>query len=147
MVLSTETRRSAALSVLMLDLDHFKRINDEHGHLAGDQAIITLARTLQRETRSADAVVRYGGEEFVVVLVDADLTSASATAERIRAAVERAPVTGQGIDLGPVLRTSVGVAAFPDHARDDSGLLAAADAALYRAKAEGRNRVVAARAA
>jgi diguanylate cyclase (GGDEF)-like protein len=145
-VLASAKRRKAPLSALMLDLDHFKRINDQHGHLAGDQAIVALARTLQNETRGADAVVRYGGEEFVVILVDADAAAAALVAERIRAAVERAPVTGQGLELGAILRTSVGVAAFPDHAGEETALLAAADAALYRAKAGGRNRVVVASA-
>ncbi|MBV8759132.1 MAG: GGDEF domain-containing protein [Deltaproteobacteria bacterium] len=139
--LATARRRKAPLSLLMADLDHFKKINDQHGHLAGDQAIVTFARVLQRETRSSDAVVRYGGEEFVVVLVDADATAARATAERIRGAVEQAVVKGNGIDLGPVLRTSIGVATFPDNADDDVALLAAADAAVYRAKGGGRNRV------
>ena len=139
--LATAKRRNAALSLLMIDLDHFKRINDTHGHLAGDQAIITLARTLQRETRSTDAVVRYGGEEFVVLLVDCGGDMAIQTAERIRTAVEHSVVTGSGIELGTVLRASVGVATFPDHAADETALIAAADAAVYRAKAGGRNRV------
>jgi len=139
--LATAKRRKAPLSLLMIDLDHFKRINDQHGHLAGDQAIVTLARTLQRETRSTDAVVRYGGEEFVVLLVDCGGDAAVQTAERIRAAVERAAVSGPGIELGSVLRASVGLATFPEHADEETRLVAAADAAVYRAKAGGRNRV------
>jgi diguanylate cyclase (GGDEF)-like protein len=140
--LASARRRGAPLAVLMVDLDHFKRINDEHGHPAGDAAIIALARCLQAQTRTNDAVVRYGGEEFCVLLVDVAVEAARATAERIRAAIERTAVG----ELGPILRASIGVAAFPDHAGDDAALIAAADAALYRAKAAGRNRVELARA-
>jgi diguanylate cyclase (GGDEF)-like protein len=141
--LASARRRSAALAVLMIDLDHFKRINDEHGHPIGDAAIIALARCLQAQTRANDAVVRYGGEEFCVLLVDVDAATASATAERIRAAIERVGVA----ELGPILRASIGLALFPEHATDEQGLIAGADAALYRAKHAGRNRVELARAA
>ncbi len=138
-------RRNTSIAVLMCDLDHFKRVNDEHGHLVGDQAIVAFARCLQAQTRTTDAVVRYGGEEFVVLLVDVTRDGASATAERIRHAVERVTLSHAGVDHGSILRTSIGVAVFPDHGGDDQALLSAADAALYRAKSAGRNRVELAR--
>jgi diguanylate cyclase (GGDEF)-like protein len=140
-------RRNAPLAVLMCDLDHFKRINDEHGHQVGDHAIAAFASCLRRETRETDAVVRYGGEEFLLVLPDAGAEAAVATAERIRGAVERTSVSHGDLEIGPILRTSIGVATFPDHGADDAALIAAADAALYRAKTGGRNRVELARTA
>jgi diguanylate cyclase (GGDEF)-like protein len=140
--LAIARRRSSQLGVLMVDLDHFKKINDVHGHLVGDQAIVALARCLQAQTRTSDAVVRYGGEEFVVLLLDTDAAGARQTAERIRTAVESTRITFGGIEYGDILRASVGVAMFPDHGSDEQSLLAAADTALYRAKREGRNRVV-----
>jgi len=140
--IASARRRGAPLAILMVDLDHFKRINDEHGHVAGDAAIVALARCLSTQTRASDAVVRYGGEEFCVLLIDTGAEHAQATAERIRAAIERTSVG----DLGPILRASVGVAVFPDHGDDEQALIAAADAALYRAKSAGRNRVELARA-
>jgi diguanylate cyclase (GGDEF)-like protein len=134
-------RRSTPLAVIMADLDHFKQINDHHGHLVGDQAIVALARCLQGATRTSDAVVRYGGEEFVVLLLDVDGPMAAQTAERIRAAIEATPVSFAGQDHGCILRASLGVAMFPEHGEDGDALIAAADAALYRAKRAGRNRV------
>jgi diguanylate cyclase (GGDEF)-like protein len=128
----------------MIDLDQFKSINDQHGHLVGDQAIIALTRCLQAQTRTSDAVVRYGGEEFAVLLIDVTTETALYTAERIRAAVETTHVTVGGIHYGDVLRVSIGVALFPEHGIDEHSLLAAADGALYRAKREGRNRVTSA---
>lgn len=142
--LALARRRGAPLSVLVFDLDHFKRLNDTYGHPQGDRALVAFASCLLAQTRSSDAVVRYGGEEFVVVLADADLPAALAVAERMRRAVE-ATVVGSPADApGNLLRASVGVAAFPGHGEDEATLVAAADRALYRAKTTGRNRVVAA---
>jgi diguanylate cyclase (GGDEF)-like protein len=140
--LALARRRKVSLATLVLDLDHFKRLNDTHGHLVGDRALAAFAACLHGQVRNGDAVVRYGGEEFVVVLVDTPLAAAAQVAERIRAAVEAIVVASPGQIHGQILRASVGVAAYPDHGDDPAGLLAAADRAVYAAKREGRNRVV-----
>lgn len=137
-------RRRASLAVLMVDLDHFKRLNDSFGHAVGDRALVAAVGALQRSVRTSDAVVRYGGEEMAVVLIDTDESGALEAAERARRAIEDVVLT---TDKGPVaVRASIGVAAYPRHGRDQAALFAAADEALYRAKALGRNRVVAASA-
>jgi diguanylate cyclase (GGDEF)-like protein len=125
------------LAVLMLDLDHFKRINDAHGHACGDLVLRQTTQAMQSTLRAGDIVGRFGGEEFVVLLPGADLKQAIGAAERCRAAVERMRIP----DAPYVsITASVGVAAFPDHAEDLDGLLKAADDAMYAAKAKGRNR-------
>jgi len=131
--------RSVAL--LMIDLDHFKRVNDTHGHLVGDDVLRDVARLLLTEARGADAVARYGGEEFLVILPDTDDDGAEVFAERVRERVERHEFHGRD-DAELRLTASIGVATFPA-ARIDTveDLFARADAALYRAKADGRNRV------
>jgi diguanylate cyclase (GGDEF)-like protein len=131
------------LAVLMLDLDHFKRINDAHGHACGDLVLRQTTQAMQSTLRAGDIVGRFGGEEFVVLLPGTDLKQAVGAAERCRAAVER-----MRIAEAPYVSVtaSVGVAAFPDHADDLDGLLKAADDAMYAAKAEGRNRTEPARA-
>jgi diguanylate cyclase (GGDEF)-like protein len=140
--LALAERRDAGLGVLAIDLDHFKRLNDTHGHAAGDRALIATVEAIQREVRSADAVVRHGGEEIVVVLIDTDLSGALDAAERVRGAIAEIKLDS---DRGQVaIRASIGVAAFPDHGRDQQSLLDAADRALYRAKDAGRNRVISA---
>jgi diguanylate cyclase (GGDEF)-like protein len=126
----------------MVDLDHLKRLNDSFGHAVGDRALVAAVGALQRSVRSSDAVVRYGGEELAVVLVDTDVDGAVDAAERARRAIADVVLP---TDKGPVgVRASIGVAAYPRHGADQAGLFAAADEALYRAKAQGRNRVVAA---
>jgi diguanylate cyclase (GGDEF)-like protein len=127
------------LAVLAIDLDHFKRVNDRYGHTAGDHVLRDLASRLQSILRSGDLVTRTGGEEFVVLLPGADGGTAGMVAERVMTAVRRAPFSigpGQAIEV----TVSVGCAAGP--AGPD--LVTAADRALYRAKDEGRDRVVAA---
>ena len=135
-------RLGTQVSLLMLDIDHFKRFNDQLGHPAGDEALRTLVQTLNQRLRGMDFVARYGGEEFAVVLPGADRDSALATAERLRSAVESAT-------FGPSanserLTVSIGVAIYPEDADDASRLLSAADSALYAAKRAGRNTVRAA---
>ena len=131
------------LAVLMLDIDHFKAFNDRNGHPAGDHALRTFARVLEAAIREGDLAARYGGEEFVVMLPGATAADAAAVAERIRAQVE-----ATSIDLAPGHRdqvtVSIGVAMWPTDADERVKLLEVADAALYRAKTDGRNRVVAA---
>ncbi len=135
-------RLGAQVSLLMLDIDHFKRFNDRLGHPAGDEALRALVRTLGQRLRAMDFVARYGGEEFAVVLPGADRGSALATAERLRSAVESATF---GLPASnDRLTVSVGVAVYPEDADDASSLLAAADSALYTAKRAGRNTVRAA---
>ena len=126
------------LGVLMLDLDHFKRINDAHGHARGDVVLKQTTRAVQSMLRAGDIVGRFGGEEFVILLSGADLKQAMGAAERCRVAVAKMEVPD-----APYLSVtaSVGVAAFPDHGEDLDGLLKASDRAMYAAKANGRNRI------
>ena len=134
-------RYDSVVTLLMLDLDHFKRINDTLGHLAGDDALREVAALLAHAVRSVDVVARYGGEEFVIVLPETREEGAVAFAERIRERIaEHAFAQADGSRLA--ITASIGVAAFPAPAVDSvEDLFAAADAALYRAKAGGRNRV------
>ena len=133
-------RHGLPLSVLMLDVDHFKRFNDQHGHAAGDALLASIAQTLQAMTREEDIACRYGGEEFTVVMPETDSVSAQRRAEEIRKAIAATTVLHLRKLLGPNT-ASLGIATFPDGARTPQELLELADAALYRAKAEGRNRV------
>lgn len=139
-------RRQLPLSVLMLDIDHFKRFNDEHGHAAGDAVLAHVASTLQSLVRAEDIACRYGGEEFTVLMPEADAASALDRAEQIRSTIGSAALLHLSGTLGPVT-TSIGVATFPADGSTPASLLAAADAMLYRAKAAGRNRVLHASAA
>lgn len=134
-------RRGLPLSVLMLDVDHFKRFNDTHGHAAGDALLGQVGRQIQGGVRAEDIACRYGGEEFTVVMPELDAAGAVARAEQIRRAVELATVQHLGQQLGPVTM-SIGIATFPGDGTTPELLLQMADATLYRAKAEGRNRVL-----
>jgi diguanylate cyclase (GGDEF)-like protein/PAS domain S-box-containing protein len=144
-MLERETRRCVRseqpLGILMLDLDHFKKFNDTYGHEAGDTILREAASFLSKSIRAEDIVCRFGGEEFVVILPTADLDAAYARAERIRSKLHELTVLHQGQSLG-MITVSVGVASLPLHGTSPDVLLAAADAALYRAKREGRDRVV-----
>jgi two-component system cell cycle response regulator len=135
-------RYDSTLALLMIDLDHFKRVNDTYGHLVGDDVLRDVAQLLSRTIRGSDIVARYGGEEFLVLLPETDEGGAERFAERLREAVEQHEFAK--VSLAEVLKltASVGVAVFPA-ARVESveDLFQRADAALYRAKAEGRNQV------
>ncbi|MQP76150.1 diguanylate cyclase [Stenotrophomonas sp. MYb238] len=132
-------RLQQPFAAMLLDLDHFKRINDTRGHQAGDEVLHHTARTLQRNLRGRDWLLgRYGGEEFVLLLPGVGMEQALALAERLRAALEASPLDRDGGAI--VITTSIGVA-IADATPDLERLLAHADAALYRAKAAGRNRV------
>ena len=134
-------RYSTILTMLMIDLDHFKRVNDTHGHLVGDEVLQETAALLQHLVRSVDVVARYGGEEFVVLLPETTVEGAMSFAERMRERVEATPFHG-GAGTPLSLTTSIGVATYPaSRVESVEDLFAHADAALYRAKAEGRNRV------
>jgi diguanylate cyclase (GGDEF)-like protein/PAS domain S-box-containing protein len=146
-VLERETRRAVraehGLSVIMLDLDHFKRFNDTYGHDAGDTVLREAATLLLKSVRAEDIVCRYGGEEFIIILPMAAFRIAYARAERIREKVHELTLVCRGQKVGEIT-LSAGVAALPEHGVVPAQLLQAADAALYRAKSEGRDCVVAA---
>lgn len=133
-------RYGEPMCFLMLDLDHFKRVNDIHGHLIGDQVLVHVARVFQRLIRGSDLLGRYGGEEFGIILRRCPPTSGLAIAEKLREGLATSPVTlpdGQQIPL----RVSIGVATFPGSGMTATAVTAAADRALYQAKSAGRNRV------
>ena len=128
------------LSILFLDLDRFKRVNDSHGHLVGSETLRSLCRLLERCVRNVDTLARYGGDEFSIVLVDTDHDTALQVADRIRQTVaDHTFEVGSGISLS--LTVSIGVSSCPEHGMDRDQLLEAADRAMYRAKAAGRNRI------
>ena len=134
-------RNNGSVSLIMLDIDHFKRINDTYGHLQGDVVLQKVAIHLQKELRCYDVAARYGGEEFVAILPDTTLKETFQVADRIRLSI-------QGMHLAGALSAeritaSMGIASFPaPHCDDIDGLLRAADEALYIAKERGRNRVI-----
>ena len=144
--LESSERFDRPLSLLIADLDHFKSINDQHGHPVGDEVLVEVAARLRDATRVPDVVARYGGEEFVVLLPGTDAQGAAATAERIRAAVAGVPVASaargpDGAPLRLMVTCSVGVATYPADGRTVAALLRNADAAMYTAKRGGRNQV------
>jgi diguanylate cyclase (GGDEF)-like protein len=140
--LARRQRLNEDVAILLLDIDHFKRVNDTHGHAAGDEVLRAIAAAATAQVRQIDKVCRIGGEEFVVILHDANRSVAAAMADRIRNAVEHGPIA---IDATPITVTvSIGVVVADDDS-DAAALLARADAALYDAKQGGRNRVVIAR--
>jgi diguanylate cyclase (GGDEF)-like protein len=132
-------RADAPLALLLVDLDHFKRVNDTYGHLVGDQVLVGVATTLCNQLRDYDIVGRFGGEEFVVLLPGADTVEACRVAERLRSRVRRLAVPAE--DGSVCVTISVGIALLTAHGQDLIELLAAADLALYRAKESGRDRV------
>jgi diguanylate cyclase (GGDEF)-like protein len=138
------------LAVLLIDIDHFKLVNDRHGHLVGDEALRAIATILRGAIRSKDLIGRFGGEEFVIALPDTDPDDAMVTADRLRSAVAASPLAAMcaGVldepDLDPDtfrLTVSIGVAAYPSDGDGVDGLLLRADRAMYAAKAAGRDRV------
>lgn len=141
-ILTEEEERSRRfghpLSLLMIDIDRFKWINDTHGHPVGDAVLREVARRLADEVRSVDRVARFGGEEFAVVLMEADRGAAFEMARRVCAAIEREPVlVNETLPLN--VTVSAGAASLPDDARTGEALVVAADKALYAAKGAGRN--------
>ena len=150
----SELRREAArakadgmpMCVLMMDIDHFKNVNDTYGHLTGSKTIEEVGACIMNLVRSGDAAARFGGEEFAAFLLDAEIAQALIAAERIRAIVESTEfsVIRQGrASSTHHVTISIGISSFPDDSKDPIELVEMADSALYRAKREGRNRVAA----
>ena len=137
--LSRAVRFSEPFAVVFVELDQMKVVNDRYGHQAGDTVLIELSRRLSEAVREVDVVARWGGDEFTLLLPKTALRGALLLAEKIRGAVVNAPFR---VDNGSLdITISVGVAAYPEHGSSGKDLVAAADAAMYRAKAKGRNRV------
>ncbi len=130
---------SAPIGLIVVDVDHFKRYNDLHGHLAGDAALRAVAEALQSATREQDLVARFGGEEFACLLVDADIETVARIAERMRALVEALPPRRLGNDADTVTLSAGIVSRIPAKGEHADALLREADAAMYRAKRDGRN--------
>lgn len=134
-------REGSSLGIIMLDVDHFKEFNDAYGHEAGDLLLQQVAHFVEMHVRKEDVACRFGGEEFTLILPEDALDKAQQRAEELRAGVQSLVVKYNGEPLGPIT-LSFGVAIFPDHGSTAEALLRAADAALYRAKATGRDRVI-----
>jgi len=134
-------QRGGSAAILVLDMDHFKRINDQHGHLVGDVALKSVGAALADELRGYDAVGRFGGEEFVAVLPDTDVAGAEHAAERLRLRIESLAVPVHGSDETLAVTASIGVALCPEHGDSVDDVLRAADDAMYEAKRAGRNTV------
>lgn len=132
------------LAVLWIDLDHFKRVNDDYGHAAGDRVLLSLCQRLKDNIRAVDAIGRYGGEEFMVLLPEMEREEALETAERLRVLVADGPLALDG-EKTLALTISIGVAVYPDHGTTVGELCDAADRAMYEAKGAGRNQVCVAR--
>jgi diguanylate cyclase (GGDEF)-like protein len=129
------------LALMMIDIDHFKRFNDLHGHETGDQVLREVAQVLQAQTRGSDVAARFGGEEFTILMADITAEQALEHAQRVRQEVEKLVLRCSGKDVG-IVTISIGLAQFPVHGSTVEALLLAADKALYEAKHAGRNRVV-----
>jgi two-component system, cell cycle response regulator len=144
--LAASTRHARNLSLLLIDIDHFKQVNDVHGHVYGDKVLQMVAGILANLVRTEDVVARYGGEEFVVLAREADISGATVLAERLRAGVERARCIADGKELSVTVSIGVTISVGAVQASVEmtqEELLNAADEALYKAKQDGRNRVVA----
>jgi len=135
---SMAERSGDPVTMMMIDIDRFKEVNDTHGHAVGDQVLLEVARTIRRSARKEDAVCRMGGEEFLVICRNADLSSSLHAAERLRKAVAGLRVAVEDQQLGVTI--SIGLAAREDGMADPGALVNAADKALYAAKKKGRNR-------
>jgi diguanylate cyclase len=134
-------REGAPLTMLMLDVDHFKLVNDTYGHQVGDEVLRVFGRLLAEHARAEDIVCRYGGEEFLLVLPKMPLTIARERANQLLLLFQGTTVSFADLDIR--VTTSIGIAAIPEHADSAEGLIRCADQALYHAKGRGRNRVVA----
>jgi diguanylate cyclase (GGDEF)-like protein/PAS domain S-box-containing protein len=140
--LDLAARHQRQLAILMCDLDHFKLVNDEHGHLAGDQVLQATAHVLQSNVRASDRVARLGGEEFAVLLAETDPSSVQRVADRFNTLIRQLPVGDLLRNAGRPQTVSIGVALFPEHGNSLDELLSRADKAMYVAKQSGRDRAV-----
>jgi diguanylate cyclase (GGDEF)-like protein len=139
--LARSRRMASPLSLVVLDVDHFKHVNDGFGHAAGDAVLRAIAQLVRQSIRYCDVACRYGGEELVILMPDCAQPDAARRAEALRADIAGAPPMNDG--AGPdIITASFGVAEYPLHGADADALFLAADQAMYRAKREGRNRVV-----
>ncbi|MGA3216684.1 MAG: diguanylate cyclase [Acidimicrobiales bacterium] len=132
-------RAGTEIGILMIDLDHFKKVNDQCGHAAGDGLLRNVARAIQATLRTGDAAVRYGGEEFLVMLHDTDEVGAMRVAEAVQEVLTKLPAPGNGVER---VTASIGVAFFPRHGAVLEEVVNVADVAMYQAKAQGRDRII-----
>jgi diguanylate cyclase (GGDEF)-like protein len=137
-------RYQKTFGIVMIDIDHLKRINDKHGHLAGNDVLVAFANIIKNCVRTIDIVGRYGGDEFMVILPETDLQHTLVVMERIRDDFNRAKITSQHVENAKELSLefSAGIAVFPDNAKEIKELIWVADNALYQAKQKGKNRTV-----
>lgn len=138
--MARSTRSGRPFSVLTIDIDLFKRINDQFGHDAGDHVLQKVSEVFGQCVRKSDVACRYGGEEFMVFMPGIDICQARYRGEQVRMAIENNPITFRGIDIG-VVTVSIGLASYPQHGSDARSILQQADVALYRSKRNGRNRL------
>ena len=134
-------RTRSSLTLLFMDLDGFKAVNDTHGHLAGSRTLVEVGAALERTVRDADVLIRYGGDEFVILFPETPLSGGLIIAERIRKVIGGTRFL-ESMDLDARVSASIGIASFPESADDVRTLIACADEAMYKAKALGKNRVV-----
>jgi diguanylate cyclase (GGDEF)-like protein len=139
--LSRTQRYGRALTLAMLDIDHFKHYNDTHGHLMGNEVLRALGDIIRRNIRETDIAARYGGEEFSIIMPETNRTKGKLIAERLRKAIADHPFKKAKQQPGGALHVSIGLASYPENAASPHDLIEAADRALYRAKSTGRNRV------
>jgi diguanylate cyclase (GGDEF)-like protein len=136
-------RMHSPLTLLFMDLDGFKGVNDTHGHMAGSRTLVEVGTVLEKTVRDADILIRYGGDEFVILFPETPLPGGFIIAERIRERIGGTKfLKSMGIEAR--VSASIGIAAYPESAEDVRGLITGADRAMYEAKAHGKNRVVAA---
>jgi diguanylate cyclase (GGDEF)-like protein len=138
--ISRSRRYGHPVSVLMLDIDHFKNVNDTYGHQTGDAVMRRLADCLCETVRENDLVGRYGGEEFLILLPDSNARNSAQTAQRIRKMVQDLEIETSNENVS--VTVSIGVSSYPQYGQDANAVICAADAALYQAKSSGRNQVV-----
>jgi len=140
--LSRAKRHNLNVSVAMLDIDYFKHYNDTHGHPAGDRVLKTIAQLLRSNIRKIDVAARYGGEEFALILIETKKTSAAIVAKKLEKLIEDYPFTNEETQPNGKITISMGIASYPEDTQDPEKLVTIADKRLYKAKAQGRNRVV-----
>lgn len=136
--IDSAARAGGCFSLLFMDLDHFKKVNDAHGHLVGSSVLVEVGEVIQQCVRGEDIAVRYGGDEFVVVLPHTDSAHAFTIAERMRSAIQEHEFSVGG-DESTAITASIGVVTYPDHASDKKALIRLADAAMYKSKRAQRN--------